>query len=268
MTTRKLAVIGAGRLGEAIIAGVIRVGLYSPADIIATVRREDRARELRDRYDVNVTMQNPAAVASSAVVILALKPQTMLGDVSQCRPVFTGDHTIISVAAGIRTTALEATLGNVRIVRAMPNTPVMVDAGMTALARGTHATDGDLSVATQIFGSVGAIVEVAEDRLDAVTAISGSGPAYLFLFAEALTDAAVAEGLSAEVATQLVSQMLYGSAKMLTGGGDAAALREQVTSPGGTTAAAIEVFERGNLRELVAAAVSAAHARGRELGSQ
>lgn len=268
MTTRKLAVIGAGRLGEAIIAGAIRAGLYAASDIIATVRREDRARELRDRYDVNVTMQNPAAVASSSVVILALKPQTMLGDVSQCRPVFTADHTIISVAAGIRTASLEAILGSVRIVRAMPNTPVMVHAGMTALARGAHASDTDVAVATQIFAAVGEVVEVDEDQLDAVTAVSGSGPAYLFLFAEALVEAAVDQGLPADVATKLVGQMLHGSGKMLAGSGDAAALREQVTSPGGTTAAAIDVFEQANLRAIVSAAVQAAHERSRELGSQ
>jgi pyrroline-5-carboxylate reductase len=265
MSGRRLAIVGAGRMGEAVLRGVLGAGLWKPEDVVCTARRHERVDELIDRYGVAATTDNRDAVRDAAVVVLGVKPAQVAEVVGSIAGALDG-ALVISVAAGVRTRAIEQVAGAVAVVRAMPNTPLLVGRGMTALAAGSHAGAADLAVAERLFGAVGRVAVVVEDLIDAVTAVSGSGPAYLFLFAEALVDAAVAEGLPAELAETLVRQTLLGASTMLDDEGDPVTLRAQVTSPGGTTEAAVAAFESHGLRTAVAAAVAAAHRRARELG--
>jgi pyrroline-5-carboxylate reductase len=265
MSGRRLAIVGAGRMGEAVLRGVLGAGLWAPEDVVCTARRPERIRELIDRYGVAATTDNRDAVRDAAVVVLGVKPAQVAEVVGSIAGGLDG-ALVISVAAGVRTRSIEEVAGAIAVVRAMPNTPLLVGRGMTALAAGSHADAADLAVAERLFGAVGRVAVVDEELIDAVTAVSGSGPAYLFLFAEALVDAAVAEGLPAELAGTLVRQTLLGASTMLDDEGDPVALRALVTSPGGTTEAAVAAFESHGLRAAVAAAVAAAHHRARELG--
>jgi pyrroline-5-carboxylate reductase len=262
----RLAIVGTGRMGEAILRGVLRTGPWTPGEVVCSVRRDERARELANLHGVETTTDNRAAVAGAEMVVVGLKPAQI---VDTLRPLadLLGGATVVSVAAGVRTAAIEAVIGDVPVVRAMPNTPLLVDRGMTALAAGRHATAAHVERAERLFATLGRVVVVDEVQMDAITAVSGSGPAYLFLFAEAFLDAAIAEGLPADLARTLVHQTLLGGATMLDASGDPVALRAQVTSPGGTTEAAVAALESHGLRAAVAAAVSAAHRRARELGA-
>jgi pyrroline-5-carboxylate reductase len=265
MTT--LAVLGGGQMGEALIAGLVASGWRKPEDIVVTGRRLERLEELADRYGVKTTLDNTAAVAGADVVVIAVKPQdieTLLAEIST----YVGPgQTVLSISAAIPTQFIEDRLGeSVPVVRAMPNTPSTVHEGMAGIAAGRHADEEHLAVATEVLAHVGRVVAVPEPHLDAVTAISGSGPAYFALLAEAMIEAGILLGLSREVSTELVVQTMLGSAKLLR---DAhmhpVELREMVTSPGGTTIRAIRVLEQSGVRAAFLNAIQAAMERSQEL---
>jgi len=267
----RLAIIGVGKLGEALLSGVLGAG-WAAGSVLVVEARADRSAELVSRYGVRAVADVGTAAAAADTVLVAVKPAdtATVADELGAAARSGAKPLIISVAAGVPTAAFESRLpAGSPVVRVMPNTPALVGQGMTAIAGGAAAGPQHLATARELFGAVGAVVEVPQDQLDAVTALSGSGPAYLFLLAEALTDAGVGLGLSAEVAHQLVVQTIVGAGAMLRDAGDPpAALREAVTSPGGTTAAALEVFGRRGLPAIVAEAAQAAARRGAELGAQ
>lgn len=270
MIDRKFAFLGAGNMAGALIQGLIRSG--TPAGHIwATVRRDERAAELTAAHPgIHVGQDNVAAASAAEIVVLAVKPQAMDKVVKQIAKAIDGSKLVISIAAGVPIAAIGQRLGaNIRIVRAMPNTPAVVGLGATAISGGEHATDADLKLAAQIFGAVGLTTVVEESLLDAVTGLSGSGPAYVFLVIEALCDAGVKVGLSRHVALKLAAQTVLGSAKMLLEtGAHPGMLKDQVTSPGGTAIAGLHTLEAGGLRTTLIDAVEAATRRAKELGLQ
>jgi pyrroline-5-carboxylate reductase len=263
-----LAIIGIGRMGEALLRGLLRTSTVAPGQVVCTDARAERCREIEQAYGVAAHGDNRAAVAEADVVLLALKPQILLRELAAVADEIPSGALVISVAAGLTTTALEATLReDASVVRVMPNTPALVDQGMSLVAPGRHATDAHVATAEELLGAVGEVVRLPEEQLDAGTALSGSGPAYVFLLAEAMIDAGVEMGLPREVATQLVVQTVRGSGTLLHDSGDhPGRLREAVTSPGGTTAAALHRFEAAGLRAVVAEAIEAGRARAQELG--
>lgn len=260
----KLLIQGGGRMGEALVAGLVRAGWASAGELAVAEMADARRAELSDRYP-GVTVTAEPGAADGAVI--AVKP----GDVPEaCKALReAGVARVLSIAAGVTIAQLESELGSgVAVVRAMPNTPALVGAGAAAIAGGTTADEGDLDWAEAILAAVGTVVRVSEPLLDAVTGVSGSGPAYVFLVAEALIEAGVLVGLSREVSTTLAIQTLLGSARMLSETADGPeALRAAVTSPGGTTAAAIRALEAGGVRSAFFDAVEAAVERARELGA-
>ena len=263
----KLAVLGAGKMGEALIAGLVASGWRKPEDIVATARRQERLDELVTSYSVVTTLSNPDAVATAEVIVLAVKPQDTEGLLADISAHVRETQTILSVIAAISTSFIEARLGApVPVVRAMPNTPSIVHEGMAGIAPGRHAQETHLALAREVLSHVGRVVTVPEDYLDAVTAISGSGPAYFALLAEAMIEAGILLGLAREMSTELVVQTMLGSAKLLR---DArmhpVELREMVTSPGGTTIRAIRVLEQSGVRAAFLNAIQAAMERSQEL---
>jgi pyrroline-5-carboxylate reductase len=261
-----LAILGAGRLGEALLSGLLRSGAIRPDQVRATVRREARAGELADRLGIRVDTDSPAAAAESNILVLAVKPQNVRQLLDDIQPKVTPQHTVISFVAGVPTSLIEGVLGPVPVVRVMSNTPVQVDEAMSAISPGTHAEQRHLDVAESVLGPVGRVVHLAEEHLDAVTALSGSGPAYFFLLAEAMIDAGILLGLSRDIATELIIQTMVGSAKMLRDTGlHPVELREAVTSPGGTTIAAIRVLEEQRVRAAFLNAIEAARDRSTAL---
>lgn len=248
-------------MGEALIGGLLDAGWCEPADLVVVEPDAARRSELVARF-AGVEVASEPVAADGALI--AVKPPLVI-DV--CRALGDlGVGRVCSIAAGVRIATMEAALpAGTAVVRAMPNTPSLVGAGAAAIAAGTSATDGDLEWAESILGAVGMVTRVAEAQLDAVTGLSGSGPAYVFLVAEALIDAGVAEGLPRPVATELAVQTLRGAAELLATGESAADLRAAVTSPGGTTAAGLRALEDAAVRSAFAAAVSAAASRSREL---
>jgi pyrroline-5-carboxylate reductase len=261
----RIAILGAGKIGEALLSGLIRSGI-SPADLSFSEQYAERAAALSERYGVSAVTSATAA-AEADVVVLAVKPQDIGALASEISPHVRPQTLVVSVAAGISAGYLEPRLpAGARLVRVMPNTPMLVGEGMSVLAAGTHAGEEDLARAETVLGAVGKVVRLSEGQLDAVTALSGSGPAYVFLVAEAMIDAAVLLGLARPVATELAIQTVLGSAVMLRDSGDTPAqLREAVTSPGGTTAAALRRLEDGRLRAVFSDALEAARDRSREL---
>ncbi|GGI07628.1 pyrroline-5-carboxylate reductase [Egicoccus halophilus] len=262
-----LAIIGTGRLGEALLRGLLSSGWITPSQVVATARREERCAELADAHGVKATTDNRAAIEVADVVLLALKPQAMLGVVGAVADAFHPEQTVISVAAGTPTSALQdATPEGIPIVRVMTNTPVQVDEAMSVVSGGTHAGERDLALAEEIFSHVGRVVRMPEEHLDSVTALSGSGPAYFFLLAEAMIDAGILLGLPRDVSSELIIQTMVGSAKMLRDTGrHPVELREMVTSPGGTTIAAIRQLEASRVRAAFLDAIEAAKLRGEQL---
>lgn len=254
-------------MGEAIFSGLIASG-WAPADILVCDKRTERTSELVDAY--GVAAADPAtAVARAETVLLAVKPTDVTGVLADFGSRLMPETLVLSVCAGVTLAALEGALpGGTPVVRAMPNTPARVGEGITAISPGTHAAEAHLARATDILAAVGKVVTVPESQQDAVTAISGSGPAYLFLVAEALIEGGVHLGLPRETASQLAVQTLFGSATLLSRTGEhPALLRENVTSPGGTTAAALRRLEDDGLRAAFLAATEAARDRSRELGA-
>ena len=266
---RRVAVLGAGTIGEALIAGLLGSGWREPGDIVASARRDERAAELGERLGIKVTLSNVEAAAGAALVVIAVKPQdfdTLLGEIA---PAITPEQTVLSVAAAIPTAAIEERLAaGVPVVRAMPNAPAIVHEGMAGLCPGAHADEEHLALAEEALAHLGAVVRVPEEYMDAVTAVSGSGPAYFALLSEAMIEAGILLGLGREVSTQLVVQTMLGTAKLLRDQQmHPVELRERVTSPGGTTIRAVRELEQAGVRAAFLNAIQAAMDRSRELAS-
>jgi pyrroline-5-carboxylate reductase len=266
---RRVAILGAGTIGESLLRGLLSGSWREPGEIVATVHGEERAREIEERHGVRVTLSNAEAVTGAALVVIAVKPQdfdVLLGEIGG---VLTPEQTVLSVAAAIPTSAIERRIApGVPVVRAMPNRPATVHEGIAGLCAGAHAGDEHLRLAEEALSHLGAVVQVAERYMDAVTAVSGSGPAYLALLAEAMIEAGILLGLSREVSTQLVVQTMLGTARLLRDEGlHPVELREQVTSPGGTTIRAIRELERAGVRAAFLNAIQAAMERSQELAA-
>ncbi|HEX7717544.1 MAG TPA: pyrroline-5-carboxylate reductase [Marmoricola sp.] len=255
-----VAIIGAGVMGETLLSGLIRGG-RDVADLMVGEKRPERAEELREKYGVTVVANTEAARATT--VVLVVKPQDMADVLTEIAPVLRAGQLLVSLAAGIPTRAIEKHIPDgVAVVRVMPNTPALVDEGMAAISPGSHCDDEHLAVAEDLLSATGRVVRVPEKQQDAVTAISGSGPAYLFFVVEAMIEAGVHLGLPRTTATELVVQTVVGSAKLLRETGEhPTVLREQVTSPGGTTAAAIRELEDHKVRAAFITAMEAARDR-------
>jgi pyrroline-5-carboxylate reductase len=264
---RRLAILGAGVMGETLVSGLLRSG-WTADQIVATDRRVERQVELVDRYGITM-LANDEAVAEADTVILVVKPQDMADLLDEIRAYLKPDTLVISLAAGVDIASIEARLPDgVAVVRVMPNTPAQVDEGMAAISAGAHTDQEHLDRVTEILSATGQVVTVPERYQDAVTAISGSGPAYLFFVVEAMIEAGVHLGLPRDLATQLVVQTMLGSAKLLRETGEhPTVLRERVTSPGGTTAAAVRQLEDHKVRAAFIGAIEAARDRSRELAA-
>ena len=264
---RRVAFMGGGKMGEALISGLIRSGGRSAAQIMVTNRREERARELAGKYGVTATLDNAEAARWADVLVLMAKPQDTEVLLSQIREHVGTEALVISFAAGVRTSFVEKHLHeDVPVVRVMSNVPVMVDEAMSVISAGSTATEAHLELAEELLGYVGKVLRLKEKHLDAVTATSGSGPAYFFLLAEAMIEACILLGLSRDVATELIIQTMLGSAKMLRDTGKhPVELREMVTSPGGTTIEAIRHLEEAGVRAAFLNAIDAARHRSLEL---
>ena len=266
---RRIAVLGAGRIGEALIAGLISSGWRAPADITASTRRPERLTELTERYGIDVTASNVEAAAGAALVVVAVKPQDIDALLGEIGTAITPDQVVLTVAAATPTATIERHLAaGVPVVRAMPNTPSTVHEGIAGLCAGAHADDAHVTLAEEALAHLGSVVRVPERHMDAVTAVSGSGPAYFALLAEAMIEAGLLLGLSREISTQLVVQTMLGTAKQLRDEGlHPVELREMVTSPGGTTIAAIRELESAGVRAAFLNAIQAAMVRARELAA-
>ncbi|MDI3328920.1 MAG: pyrroline-5-carboxylate reductase [Alicyclobacillaceae bacterium] len=262
-----LGFLGAGSIAEAMIRGLLRAGVVGSDQILVANRNNgERLTRLADQYGVRRAARDEL-IRRSNVLILAMKPKDAAEALSEVRAQLSGEPLVISVLAGIPTDWIEERIGRpVPVVRAMPNTSCTVGESATALAAGRHAGESHLEIARVMFGAVGRVVVVPEDRLDAVTGLSGSGPAFLYYIVEALTEAGKAAGLDEETAKVLVEQTLYGAAKMIRETGESPAeLRRQVTSPGGTTMAGLEVLDRRDVAGAVREAVWRAAERAREM---
>lgn len=266
---RKLGFIGGGNMAEAIIRGLLAGGVPA-GDISVAEPVAARREELRSRYGVDARAENSDVVSASSAVILAVKPQLFRGVVAGMGSGALDGKLLISIMAGVPTAAIEEACGTAaRVIRVMPNTPALVLHGASALCRGAHAGDDDLAFAQSIFDLVGTSCVVEEKLMDAVTGLSGSGPAYVFTFIESLSDAGVKNGLPRDVASRLAAQTVLGAAKLVMESGEhPALLREKVTSPGGTTIAGVASLEQNGFRGAVVAAVDAATARSAELGKK
>lgn len=266
MARPTVAILGAGSMGEIFAAGLVRAG-WDTADMKLAVRRRERAAELEQHTGIATTLDVVEAAAGRQVLVVAVKPKDIPVVLDAIGDSVTVDQTVISIAAGVPVATIEAGLPGVPVIRAMPNTPAAVDRGMTAYTLGSAVDEAAEDRARQVLGAVGDTIELSEDLLDAVTAVSGTGPAYVFLLAESLIEAAIREGLPHHAAERLVHQTLRGSGELLaTSDKSAFRLRGEVTSPGGTTAAAMHILEDGGFRALVEDAVQAAAKRSRDLG--
>ena len=262
-----IAILGAGKMGEALLSGLLRAG-RPPSSVVAVVRREERAATLRAAYGVSV-VPAPEAAKDASVLVVAVKPQDMAAALAEVSSLVSPDQLVISVAAGITTSFIEQRLSaEVPVVRAMPNTPALVDEAMTVISAGAFAGASHLAVAEELFRSVGKVTRVPEALQDAATALSGSGPAYVYYLVESMVDAGILLGVPRKTALELVIQAVYGAATMLRESGEhPVILREAVTSPGGTTIAAIRELENHRVRAAILTAIESARDRGRELGA-
>ncbi|HEY1643301.1 MAG TPA: pyrroline-5-carboxylate reductase [Streptosporangiaceae bacterium] len=261
-----IAVLGAGKMGEALTSGMLRAGT-SPAQVVAAVRRSDRAAQLRDSYGIEV-LSPVAATERAETLLITVKPQDMAALLTEIAPAVSAAKLVISVAAGIPTRFIESRLGGeVPVVRVMSNTPVLVDEAMSVISAGAHATEDHLRRAEELLRPVGKVLRIPESQQDAATALSGSGPAYVYFLVEAMVDAGILLGMPRANALEMVKQAVFGAATMLRDSGEhPVILREAVTSPGGTTINAIRELERHGVRAAFLAAIEAARDRGRELG--
>ncbi len=262
-----IAILGAGKIGEALVAGLVSSHWAEAGEIVATARDDARLKGVAERHGVRTTSSNRDAVEGAPIVVVAVKPQDIEELLADVHGAITPAQTVISVAAAIPTSLIEAQLGHgVPVVRAMPNTPAAVHEGMAGVAAGAHATEEHLAKAEEVLSALGRTVRVSEDYMDAVTAVSGSGPAYFALLAESMIEAGILLGLGREIATDLVVQTMLGTAKLLRDEGmHPVELREMVTSPGGTTIAAIRELEQAGVRAAFLNAIQAAMERSKEL---
>jgi pyrroline-5-carboxylate reductase len=265
--SRRVAIIGCGKIGESLLAGLLSSGWREPSEVVATVRQEERVGELRGHYGIEVLRSNPEAAAGAGLVVVAVKPQDIEPLLGELGPALTADQTVLSVAAAIPTAAIEQHLAEaVPVVRSMPNAPAVVHEGIAGICAGRHAGEEHLALAEECLSHLGRVVRVPEPYMDAVTAVSGSGPAYFALLAEAMIEAGLLLGLSREITTQLVVQTMLGTAKLLRDEHvHPVELREAVTSPGGTTIRAIRELERAGVRAAFLNAIQAAMERSKEL---
>jgi pyrroline-5-carboxylate reductase len=255
--------IGGGNMAEALIKGMVQSGMN---DIIVSEPREDRRSYLEKTYGAKTTSDNKEVVRQSAIVLLAVKPQNMDDVTSEIAPFITGEKLVVSIAAGITLPYLTARLKTSKIVRVMPNTPALVQEGMSVLSMCECIHDKEMGLVRGIFMSVGKVLVLPEKYMDAVTALSGSGPAFVALFAEAMIAAGMKMGLTEENSAELAIQTVIGTAMLLETGMPPSKLREMVTSPGGTTAAGLKVFEEKGFKEIVSGVIEAAAKRSKELG--
>jgi pyrroline-5-carboxylate reductase len=261
-----IGILGAGKMGEALISGLLRAG-RAPSGLIAVVRRPERAAHVRDAYGIGVVSAAEAA-KSADTLILAVKPQDMPALLDEIAPHVPADSLMISVAAGITTSLIERRLGgDIPVVRVMSNTPVLVDEAMSVISPGAYARPEHLERAEELLRPVGKVLRIPESQQDAATALSGSGPAYVYFLVEAMVDAGILLGMPRGTALEMVIQAVYGAATMLRETGEhPVILREAVTSPAGTTISAIRELERHGVRAAFLAAIEAARDRGAELG--
>jgi pyrroline-5-carboxylate reductase len=263
----KIGLVGAGNMAEAMIKGLIGVGAVTPAQIVASDPRADRRKEIATRFGIALYADNREVARQADILVLAIKPQILDKVLTEIEPHMHKDALVISICAGVPSAVVEAKLGDRRVVRAMPNTPALIGLGATVICAGENATEEDLEAAKRIFDSVGLTLVLDETLLDAATGLSGSGPAYVFLIIEALSDAGVKVGLSRYDAQKLAAHTLLGSAKLLIETGEhPGLLKDMVTSPGGTAIAGLHTLEAGGLRTTLINAVETATNRSRELG--
>jgi pyrroline-5-carboxylate reductase len=267
---KMLGFIGGGNMAAALVKGLLHSKVVPPSGIIVSDVKEDRLTALHSTHGVKTTTDNRALVREADVIVLSVKPQVIDKVLEAIGKDIKPTQLVVSVAAGVPVAAIEGRLPDgARVVRTMPNTPATVDAGATAIAAGTHATEDDLKVAHALFAAVGRVVTLDETLLDAVTGLSGSGPAYVMLMIEALADGGVKVGLHRDTALLLAAQTVYGSAKLLLETGEhPGRLKDMVTSPGGTAIAGLHTLESGGLRRTLIDAVEAATARAAVLGEQ
>ncbi len=270
MKTRRLGFLGAGNMSGALIKGLLHGGVLPPERILASDVKAERLDQLRASHAIHTTTDNHALIRDCDVVVVAVKPQVIDRVLTEVGQDVRRDQLIVSVAAGVPIEALEARLPKEsRVVRAMPNTPATVQAGATAIAGGTHAQHDDLRIARELFEAVGRVVVLDEALLDAVTGLSGSGPAYVMVIIEALADGGVKVGLHRDTALLLAAQTVFGSAKLLLETGEhPGRLKDMVTSPGGTAIAGLHTLESGALRKTLIDAVEVATKRAAQLGAE
>ncbi|PRW63943.1 pyrroline-5-carboxylate reductase [Actinopolyspora mortivallis] len=262
-----IAVLGAGKIGESLLSGLLDAG-HAPEKLVFTERYQQRVDELTERYGVH-GVDVPTAVERADVLVVSVKPQDIEPLLDEIAPLVTPEKLVVTLCAGLPTGLFERRFAaGTPVVRVMPNTPMLVGEAMSAISGGTHATEAQLDTVEQLLGSVGRVVRVPESQQDAVTALSGSGPAYFFYLVEAMVDAGILLGLPRSVAAELVVQSAVGSAAMLREGeGHPVIMREGVTSPAGTTISGIRELEKHGVRAAMIDAIEAAHSRSVELGA-
>jgi pyrroline-5-carboxylate reductase len=265
---KKVGFVGAGNMGEALIKGLVTANLVPPETIAATDVRAERAEQMARQYGIRAVADNGTLVRDCDVVVLAVKPQIMAPVLREIAPALTGRPLLISLAAGVSTATIQGVVGRYqRLIRVMPNTPALVLEGATAIARGAELLAEDLETAQEIFAAVGKAVVLDEELMDAVTGLSGSGPAYVAIVIESLADGGVKMGLDRATAMTLATQTVLGAARLLSETGlHPGALKDMVRSPGGTTIAGIAALEEGGIRTTFIRAVERATLRSRELG--
>ena len=263
-----IGIIGAGNMGGAIARGIVGAGLFESKDVFLCDVISEKAETLSREIGIGTAATISDIAGKASTLLIAVKPQNMTECLQDLKDGVQPSHLIISIAAGITTAFIENAIGaGTRVVRVMPNTPALVGAGVSAICSGSHATGEDLETTEGIFAALGKTYRMEESLIDAVTAVSGSGPAYLFLFAECLEQAALKVGLPGEHAADIVAHTLYGASKLLIESDEPPSmLRARVASPGGTTAAALKTLGERNFEESVIAAVISAHVRAQELG--
>ncbi|MBW4026658.1 pyrroline-5-carboxylate reductase [Acidipila rosea] len=265
----RVAVLGAGKMGGILLQAFLKQQLFTPEQISATVAHEERAVVLATQWGVNVTTDNRAAAAEADLILLGVKPFQIPDLIATIKPALTPDKVLLSFAASVRTSAIEEAAGlEIPVIRAMPNTPSMLGAGVAGLCRGRYVTDAQMLVASQVFETVGRTVTVDEKHMDAVTGLSASGPAFIYIILESLAEAGVKVGLPRDIATLLAAQTAFGSAKMvLDTGYHPALLKDAVTTPAGCTIDGILELEEGGLRVTLIKAVMRATQRAKELAA-
>lgn len=267
LSNKTIAVVGAGHMGAALIGGMLRGKLTSPKNITASRRSEEALAALKKEWDIHTTTDNQKAAAGADIVILAVKPQVSSQVLAELSAVIKPSQLVISLMAGITTATISQKLGKAcPVVRSMPNTPCLVDAGATAVAAGAHAGPDEMTLAERVFSSMGKVVVLPESAMDAVTGLSGTGPVYIFMVIEAMIDGGVKMGIPRDVATKLAAQTVLGAAKLvIETGRHPAILKDEVTTPGGTAINAIHVLEAKGLRSVLIDAIVAATQRSQEL---